>query len=224
MKLTDEVIEKNFNTFINLLESNVKRDGIDKLIAYIKSKDTKIAPASTRYHLSCKGGLIAHSLNVYHRLLKLMEMEYPDKEIVAEDGSKTYERTCPYSLSTITVVALLHDMSKINFYEIQERNTKDEKGNWIKVPYYQVKDENSRLIFGSHSMNSYFMVNTFIKLDYEESLAILHHMGGIDSTEDTITCKNLSEAYKRSQLALFLHIADMLSTFSDESTEEIYCE
>ena len=73
-------------------------------------------------------------------------------------------------------------------------------------------------------MNSYFMVNTFIKLDYEESLAILHHMGGIDSTEDTITCKNLSEAYKRSQLALFLHIADMLSTFSDESTEEVYCE
>lgn len=201
-------IEKNFERYINLIKTKITRDskGVEQLVAYLKSKDTAKAPASTRYHLSVAGGLVAHSLNVYDRLNRLIAMEFPDN-------------TCPYSEETIAIVALLHDISKVNFYEVQERNAKDASGNWIKVPFYQVKDEDSRLIFGSHSMNSYYMVNTFIPLSYEESLAILYHMGGLDTTEDSLTAKNLSEAYKKSRLAMLLHFADMLSTFADESNE-----
>ena len=200
--LDDIKIEENYNKFIELLKTNVKRDGIDLLIRWLNAKDTKIAPASTKYHLSYKGGLVEHCLNVYDRLKKLMKDEFGDD--------------CPYSEETITLVALMHDISKINFYDIQERNTKDENGNWIKVPFYQVKDEKDRLVFGGHAVNSYYMLSNFMKLSYEEALAIMHHMGGLDTTEDTITLRNISEAFKKSTLALFLHTADLMATFMDE--------
>lgn len=214
--MTEQEINENFERYINLIETNIKREGVDKLLKWLKAKDTKYAPASTRYHLSEAGGLIKHSLNVYDRLKKLISVEYPTH--VADKNGELYEveSTCPYSEETITLVALLHDISKVDFYEVQERNTKDEKGNWIKVPYYQVKDENNRFIFGSHSMNSYYMASKFFNLSYEESLAILHHMGGLDSTEDTLSVKGIAEAFKKSALAVLLHMADLASTFVDE--------
>ena len=202
MELTEQVIEENYTRFIDLLKNNVKREGVDILIQWLNAKDTKIAPASTRFHMSCKGGLVKHCLNVYDRLKRLMAMEYGE--------------SCPYSEETLTIVALLHDISKINFYEVSYRNTKDENGNWIKVPFYQVKEDKDRLIFGSHSMNSYYMVSKFLKLNYEEELAILHHMGGTDPSEDTITIKNVYTAFERSALAALLHIADVMATVIDE--------
>lgn len=205
--MTDIQIEENYNKFINLIRENIKRDGVENLIKWLNSKNAKEAPASTKYHLSCKGGLIKHCLNVFDRLHRLLKMEYATSE-------------CPYSDETIAIVSLLHDISKVDFYEVQERNTKDENGNWIKVPYYSVKDEEHRFIYGSHSMNSVYMLGKFINLTYEENLAILHHMGGMDTTEDKFTVKNVSEAYKKSGLAMLLFFADMSATFRDEGIDE----
>ena len=210
-------VEQNFETFINEITQNVHREGIDKLIAWLKAKDTKIAPASTKYHLACEGGLVEHSLNVYNTLKKLLRCHYGP---VAADANGEMYDPIPYTSETIAIVALLHDISKVNYYTIGERNTKDENGNWIKVPFYQVKEAENRLIFGSHSMNSFYMISKFIKLDYEEELAILHHMGGLDVTEDTLTVKNTTEAWIKSPLALLLHQADMQATFLIESNNE----
>ena len=201
IKLTEEQLDTNYNKFINLIETNIKREGVERLIKWLNSKDTRVAPASTRYHNSFEGGLVLHSINVYERLKRLIKFEYGDES--------------PYSEETIALVALLHDISKIDFYEVQMRNVK-ENGVWVQKPYFSVKDEQNRLIFGSHSMNSLYMVSKFFKLTYEEELAILHHMGGIDSTEDKFTPKNLAEAYKKSTLALLTQQADMLATFVDE--------
>lgn len=217
--LDEQKIEQNFLKFINLLETNVHRDGVEKLIKWLKSKDTKYAPASTKYHLSCKGGLVQHCLNVYERLIQLLNLEYPESETASHAFNDSLNSTSPYTLETITIVALLHDLSKVDFYEIQERNAKDENGNWVKVPYYAIKDEQSRFIYGSHSMNSVYMLSKFFPLSYEESLAILHHMGGYDYTEDSLSVKNISEAYAKSQLALLLHVADLQATYiSDKRT------
>jgi 23S rRNA maturation-related 3'-5' exoribonuclease YhaM len=58
-------IDENISRFEQLL-SSVQRDGIDKLMRYIKKNtDFYKAPASTRFHLACEGGLLQHSLNVY---------------------------------------------------------------------------------------------------------------------------------------------------------------
>lgn len=44
--------------------AKVQRPGMDKLLEYIRHSDFYTAPASTKYHLSCEGGLLQHSLNV----------------------------------------------------------------------------------------------------------------------------------------------------------------
>lgn len=201
IKLTEEELDKNLNEFITTLETHVKREGINRVIKWLKSKDIRTAPASTKYHSSYEGGLVVHSLNVYKRLVKLIELEYGQES--------------PYTNETIALVSLLHDISKVDFYEVQMRNVK-ENGIWVQKPFFAVKDEENRLIFGSHSMNSLYMLGKFFNLTYEEELAILHHMGGIDSTEDRFTPKNLAEAYRKSTLALLLSQADAMATFIDE--------
>ena len=53
----------NKERFIELLRST-KREGIEKLIDFLEKTDFFTAPASTRFHMSCEGGLLQHSLNV----------------------------------------------------------------------------------------------------------------------------------------------------------------
>ena len=64
--------------FLLLLQS-VQREGMDKLLAYIEKTDFFKAPASTRFHGNHEGGLLEHSLNVYHLLKeKLLHKPYSD--------------------------------------------------------------------------------------------------------------------------------------------------
>ena len=197
-------IETNYTKFKNYLTRFISRPGVDKLIAWLDKTDAKVAPASTKYHLSEEGGLIQHSLNVFNRLIRMIKYEYGS----IEDS--------PYSQETITLVSLLHDISKVNFYNLEYRNTKDESGNWIKVPYYSVKSEDDRLFYGSHSENSIYMLKQFFNLSYEEEIAILYHMNGVDVSTDLLTSKNVVTAYKRSTLALLLAQSDMQATVIDE--------
>lgn len=219
--MTDIQMQENFDRLIELIKTNVTRDGVNNLINWLIYKtDLKVAPASTKYHNSFKGGLVVHLLNVYDRLNKILESEYP-KMVADENGEmKTSDIECPYSAETVALVALFHDLSKVNFYNIQERNTKDESGNWIKVPYYSVKEDSERLIFDSHPINSYYMLTKFIKLSYEEELAIIHHEGAFQSEIGNMAKSNVMSAWRKSPLGMYLHHADMLATILDEGDDE----
>lgn len=56
--------QENIERFEQLMYA-VKRDGIDKLMEYVRKSDFYTAPASSKFHLACEGGLLQHSLNVY---------------------------------------------------------------------------------------------------------------------------------------------------------------
>lgn len=69
-------IEENIARFEKLL-GLVKREGLPKLMNYIRNQtDFYRAPASTRFHLACEGGLLQHSLNVYDCLLSKSIIHY----------------------------------------------------------------------------------------------------------------------------------------------------
>jgi hypothetical protein len=87
---------------IKLLEST-KRENIEKLIAWLSESDYFTAPASAKYHGNHVGGLAEHSLNVYDSI-DLLNKEYID------DKEKRY------SSETLAIVALLHDVCKVNMY------------------------------------------------------------------------------------------------------------
>ena len=73
MKSKRRTIEENTRRFEELLGS-VQKEGIPKLMSYIRnSTDFYKAPASTRFHLACEGGLLQHSLNVYDCLVAKKE-------------------------------------------------------------------------------------------------------------------------------------------------------
>ena len=175
--------------------SNIDRPGIDELMLMLDKTDFYIAPASTRHHEAYEGGLVEHCVHVFDYL-----------------SSDDYTRS-NFSLETIAVVALFHDLCKIGQYKVEMRNTKDENGKWIQVPYYTVDDP---FPYG-HGEKSVLMLQDFIKLSTDEIMAIRWHMGAYVGQQDWNT---LANAYKAFPLALLLHQADMRATYLEKDLKK----
>ena len=113
--------------FISIFKENITREGSDKLLDFLENRsDFFTAPSSTRYHNAFEGGLLRHSLNVYHCLVAYLER----KRVKNEYGLSV-------SAETAAIVALLHDVCKVNFYRVGWRNVKNEQtGQWEKQPRY----------------------------------------------------------------------------------------
>lgn len=188
--------------FISIYNENIKRPGSDKLLEYLQSDrcDFFTAPASTRFHGAYEGGLCEHSMNVYDCLCSYLERERVKNEYGLD-----------YSEETIAIVALLHDICKVNLYKTSKRNKKDENGKWIEVPYYEYNDT---LPYG-HGEKSVYIVSGFMKLTREEAMAIRWHMG-FSGEENVNTIGKALEMYP---LALAAHIADMEATFYVEGKQ-----
>lgn len=189
--------------FLDIYRTNVTREGADKLLEYLLSdkSDFFTAPASTRFHGSYEGGLLEHSLNVYHCL----------KDYLSRERAKTVYGM-NYSEETIAVSSLLHDICKVNFYKVDYRNAKNDKGVWEKVPYYAIDD---RLPYG-HGEKSVYIITGFMKLSREEAFAIRYHMGF--STEDDPN--QVGRSFEMFPLAFALSTADMEASYFLEGKEK----
>jgi len=113
---------------------------------------------------------------------------------------------------TRAIVALLHDVCKVNFYKVEMRNAKNEAGQWEKVPYYAIDDQ---LPYG-HGEKSVYIINGFLKLNRDEAMAINWHMGAFDDRVKGGSYA-LSGAFEKYPFALELHIADMRATYITEN-------
>ena len=182
--------------FIEIYNQNIHREGADKLLEWLMKSDFFTAPASTRFHGNYAGGLVEHSLNVY--------------EALKEDGLVDRES------ETIAIVALLHDLCKVNFYKTEMRNVKNnDTGKWEQQPYYTISDQ---LPYG-HGEKSVYIISGFMKLTREEAMAIRWHMGAFDDSAKGGSYA-LSSVFEQYPLALELHIADLRSTYLMESREQ----
>ena len=181
----------NKEIFIETYNKNIHRPGAEKLLAWLEGTDFFTAPASTRFHAAYEGGLLDHSLNVYNVLIsKHFNPETDD-------------------LESYTIVSLLHDLCKANYYKLGTRNVKNEAtGQWEKAPFYSVDD----LFPYGHGEKSVFLIERFMKLKVEEAVAIRWHMGGFDDAARG-GCFAISEAYDKYPLAVKLHIADLQATY-----------
>ncbi len=171
------------------LLSSINRDGIKDVLNFMEKSDFYTAPASTRFHGAYEGGLLEHSLKVYEILKKKIadhEMDVPE--------------------DTVKIVALLHDICKSNFYKVDYRNAKNERGDWEKVPYYTIDDT---IPYG-HGEKSVMMITEYMKLTNEEKYAIRWHMG---FTEPKEVYSTIGAAYKKYPLALMLFEADLEATY-----------
>lgn len=193
------------------LLTSVNRDGIDKLLAYIRKSDFYRAPASTRFHSCHEGGLLEHTLNVYHCLVA--KKNNPTWKPILEDIGD----------ESLILVALLHDLCKTNFYVVEPKNKKvysengkkyDSNGryDWVTVPGYTIDD---KLAYG-HGEGSVYIASSFIKLTRTESLATRWHMAFSGPKEEYNT---LSTAIRKYPLILALNEADLEATYLMEEEE-----
>lgn len=194
----------NKQNYINILKST-KRDGIEKLIAWLETEtDFFTAPCSTIYHSNYEGGLLQHSLNVYKSLITL-----------------DYDNSLYIDLDTIIITSLLHDICKVNTYEKSIKNVVDGyktdwKGNkvknWVEKEVYTFND----LFPLGHAEKSIILIQRFIKLSVLEIVMIRWHMGGFESKDNY---KYLSTAFDNYKEVVALHLADMMATYFMEQKE-----
>lgn len=179
--------------FLDIYRTHIHRAGAQELLAWLSRTDFFTAPASTRYHCACKGGLVQHSVSVY----ETMQIRFDPETDSAE---------------SFAICGLLHDVCKANFYKESVRNVKNEQGRWEQRPYYSIDDQ---FPYG-HGEKSVFLIERFMRLKTSEAMAIRWHMGGFDDAARG-GCTAISQAYQKYPLAVKLHIADFESTYLVEA-------
>lgn len=181
--------------FVNTVHNEIHRDGIENLLSWLETTDFYTAPASAKYHSCFPGGLCLHSLNVHKRIVtKVSSGDGIDKERLA-------------------IVSLFHDLCKANFYKQDLRNTKDERGQWIKVPYYTFDDQFPL----GHGEKSLFLIQRHIELTNDEALAVRWHMGNFGLMIGSNEMIALNNAMRKSRLLIMLQQADTEAAFWDET-------
>lgn len=177
----------------------IRREGIENLISWLDKSDFFSAPASRQYHGSYAGGLLQHSLNVYHELLHLLTA-FPNISAQVKDDD------------TPKIIALFHDLCKVNFYATEKRNRKNDAGVWESYDAYKIDE---KFKYGGHGAKSVFIIQNFMKLLPEEAVAIHCHMGAFDGN-----AQNVGGAFEAYPIAWLLHVADGAATYLDEGGSE----
>jgi len=192
----------NIKTFKQLVTTHIQRDGVDNLLEWVTNEtDFLTAPASTRYHGSYEGGLLEHSLNVFNQLV--WEMDH----VVGEGWTELY------SMETVAIVALFHDLCKIDRYVLGQKWRKDENGEWESYDAYEYNQQKPEM---GHGAQSVYYLQKFIQLTEMEAQAIYWHMGAYDISPYS-TLAACSETFKWNPLAFLLHRADMAATYVVEN-------
>jgi len=185
-------METNIEIF-NTITKSIERPGVETLIKHLKDDtDYFKAPASTRFHLNVPGGLLQHSLNVYHKFHKLLDLH---------DVHLEYD--------TIAIVSLFHDLCKIYLYKpnILKSGLKSEA-----KPY--IHDELFPLGHGEKSLSR---IRDFISLTPREEIMIRWHMGLFDREFMKYSDK-IKDLYPE---AILFHMADWsVSIFEDTYTKQ----
>lgn len=193
---------KSTRDLIISLWNSLERPGKEAVVSFLEKSDFFDAPSSTQYHLAVLGGLAEHSMNVY-QLLKNMNDRY---------GSK-------YSKETIVICGLGHDLCKVGFYAMGERNVKDASTNWqwMKKEVWKVEDQ---FPYG-HGEKSVTLLQDMIFLQPEEKLAIRWHMGFSDpGTAFSYPSGYPFNSAMKVPLVAMLHMADMEAALMLEREEK----
>lgn len=210
-------LAKNKDEFEGLVRQYVKRDGVEKLLAWLESTDFFTAPASTKYHLCVEGGLCQHSLNVFYEMVKLAELYCP--KYSTGDDCTVFEHNDPdldgaFTMENLAVVALLHDICKANCYVRDFKNVKV-NGKWEQQEYWRWEEQ---FVYG-HGTKSVYIIQQFMRLAIDEAQAIRFHMAGREDPLSDSYERIYAQVFDSSKFAVLLYMADTAAAFIAEKEE-----
>ncbi len=219
----------NKKFYQSLFRQYVGGQKVEDLLNMLDRTDFYTAPASVKYHCNFDGGLLQHTLNVYDSLIRLIEMKdmitptqkfgllekvREGKEITDAEKEELDEiikkllNSNKVAFASVVKVALGHDFHKINYYKKYTKNVKDDNGKWVQQEAWGYRDDPFTL--GEDGTNSWYIMNSVLPLNFEEISAIENHMGSGRSGQ---WLPGASGCWKKSNLAILLHLADMYATF-----------
>lgn len=209
-------LAKNKAEFEEIARKYIKRDGLEKVLAWLEQSDFYSAPASTQYHLSVEGGLCQHSLNVFHSMVELCN-KYWDKEESDDNiyNGDSLEQDGAFSMENIAIVALFHDICKANCYVRDFKNVKV-NGKWEQQEYWKWDEQ---FVYG-HGSKSVYILQQYMRLYIDEAQAIRFHMGGREDPLSQQYERQYATVYDNSKFAVMLYLADNWSCFLVENEEE----
>ena len=177
------------------------RDGMENVIRHLERLGFFVAPASTKFHLNVRGGLMQHSWNVCCTALMLREQMIQMNPELAEKLPE----------DSVIIASLLHDVCKANIYKDAIVSRRNDQGYWEKVPGYEV--DYSSLPLG-HGEKSVIMLLTLgLRLTRDEMLAIRWHMTAWELAFHSPEQKsNLQTARETAPLCTVTQAADGLSS------------
>ena len=187
--------------FIEIL-NGTKRAGMENVISKLEETGFFNAPASTKFHLSCKGGLLEHSFNVYRAALMVREQVIKARPELEEQ----------LPLDSIAICALLHDTCKCDIYKEGILSRKNADGYWEKYVGYQV-DYSAGLPIGHGEKSVIILLSWGLELTPEEMLAIRWHMSAWDMPLQSPEHKESFNAAKaKSPLVSLIQTADGIAS------------
>ena len=193
MTLDIEAKKKEFNDLLR----RAGREGTDDLIEYLEELGFYDAPASTRFHLDCDGGLMQHSINTCRAGLWLREKmiaERPELENLLKEDS-------------VIVATLLHDVCKADVYKKVVKKRKDQYGNWKDVKGYDVDYSNFPIGHGEKS--AIVLLMSGFEIYDDELVAIRWHMTAWDLAFQNPEAKNnINTARNKYPLCGLTQLAD----------------
>lgn len=185
--------------FISLLKSTA-REGIDYVIEDLEKLGFFEAPASSKHHLDCEGGLAAHSLNVCKAGLMLRE-----QMIAMKPEMKDY-----MPKNSVIIASLLHDVCKADIYKKAVKKRKNSYGNWEDYDGYDVDYSNFPMGHGEKSV--IVLLLSGLEMTDDEMLAIRWHMTAWDLPFQSAELKNcLNTARNKSPLCSLIQSADTIA-------------
>lgn len=194
----------NKERFVSVLKST-GRDGVDAVLSELEKLGFFEAPASTRFHGAEKGGLLAHSLNVYDQATALRDMEVGLNPSLAEK----------LPAASVAIAALLHDVCKAEVYKEIEKFRKDKNGNWEKYTTYGV--DYSTFPIGHGEKSVIRLLRWGLEMTDDEMLAIRWHMSAFDMPDSPEARGNFTAAGDKSPLVTLINCADTLAAHLTET-------
>ena len=187
----------NKKTFVEIL-LGTDRKGIENVLSKLEELGFYEAPASTKFHLSYKGGLMQHSLNVYEAAMLLRDQ--------AIQGRPELEKELP--LDSVAICSLLHDVCKTDIYVETVLSRKKPDGFWEKYPGYTT-DYLASLPLGHGEKSVIMLLSWDLELRPEEMMAIRWHMTAWDLPMQSPEHKeSLNAAKTKTPLVSLIQLAD----------------
>jgi len=187
---------------------DVNREGIEKVIEFLRTTDFYVAPSSASYHSNYQGGLLDHSLLVYSLAFKyregLIAMMPELEEKIPEDS--------------LIISTLLHDICKNCFYKQDMKYLKDYNNQWQSYLGYEIDDS---FPIGHGEKSVIMLQDLGLQMTPEEMLTIRYHMGAWDGAMLTNDVKfSYSAAMNKYPMMVLVQSADNTSSLVFEKKSE----